>query len=60
MTEYREDIRPEAEVGRNPDDLKVLFLVQPVLGDTDREAEDGTNACRGDRDSSTRSSGCRI
>ncbi|RKR73026.1 NtaA/DmoA family FMN-dependent monooxygenase [Frondihabitans australicus] len=41
MKEYRDDIRRRAAgFGRNPDDLKVLFLVQPVLGDTDREAEE--------------------
>ncbi|AMM22550.1 FMNH2-dependent monooxygenase [Frondihabitans sp. PAMC 28766] len=41
MKEYRDDIRRRAAgFGRNPDDAKVLFLVSPVLGDTQREAED--------------------
>lgn len=39
MKEYRDDIRRRAAgFGRNPDDLKVLFLVTPVLADTDEEA----------------------
>jgi alkanesulfonate monooxygenase SsuD/methylene tetrahydromethanopterin reductase-like flavin-dependent oxidoreductase (luciferase family) len=39
MKEYREDIRRRAERnGRDPDDVKVLFLVAPVFGETDEEA----------------------
>jgi FMN-dependent oxidoreductase (nitrilotriacetate monooxygenase family) len=39
MKEYRDDIsRRMIEYGRNPKDAKVLFLVVPVLGDTDAEA----------------------
>lgn len=38
MKEYRDDIRARAaRHGRNPDDVKVLFLVIPTLGET-REA----------------------
>ena len=39
MKEYRDDIRARAERhGRNPDDIKVLFLVSPVLAETNEEA----------------------
>ncbi|AXG80867.1 NtaA/DmoA family FMN-dependent monooxygenase [Streptomyces paludis] len=39
MRAYRDDIRRRAaENGRDPDDVKVLFLVAPVLGDTDEHA----------------------
>jgi alkanesulfonate monooxygenase SsuD/methylene tetrahydromethanopterin reductase-like flavin-dependent oxidoreductase (luciferase family) len=39
MKQYRDDIRRHAvSFGRNPDDIKVLFLVYPVLGETDEEA----------------------
>lgn len=39
MRAYREDIRARARAhGRNPDDIKVLFLVAPVLAETDEEA----------------------
>ena len=32
MKEYRANIRRQAaEFGRNPDDIKVLFLAQPVI-----------------------------
>ncbi|MWV48277.1 NtaA/DmoA family FMN-dependent monooxygenase [Rathayibacter sp. VKM Ac-2803] len=41
MKTFREDIRREAVVaGRNPDDVKVLFMVSPVLGETDAEAHE--------------------
>lgn len=41
MKEYRNDIRTRAKKhGRNPDDIKVMFLVTPVLGETEREARD--------------------
>lgn len=39
MRAYREDIRARARAhGRNPDDIKVLFLVAPVLAETEDEA----------------------
>lgn len=40
MIDYRNDIRARAAAaGRNPDDIKVLFLITPVLGDTAEDAE---------------------
>jgi FMN-dependent oxidoreductase (nitrilotriacetate monooxygenase family) len=40
MIQYRNDIRTRAAAaGRNPDDIKVLFLVTPVLGDSADDAE---------------------
>jgi FMN-dependent oxidoreductase (nitrilotriacetate monooxygenase family) len=40
MKSYRDDVRRHAAAaGRDPDDVKVLFLVYPVLGETDAEAE---------------------
>jgi long-chain alkane monooxygenase len=45
MKAFREDIRKRAaNVGRNPDDIKVLFLLSPVLGETREEAE-AKNKC---------------
>ena len=39
MKAYRDDVRARAEKhGRKPDDIKVLFLVSPVLGETEEEA----------------------
>jgi FMN-dependent oxidoreductase (nitrilotriacetate monooxygenase family) len=39
MKAYRDDVRRHAvAAGRNPDDIKVLFLVYPILGETDEEA----------------------
>jgi alkanesulfonate monooxygenase SsuD/methylene tetrahydromethanopterin reductase-like flavin-dependent oxidoreductase (luciferase family) len=36
---YRSDVRARAEAaGRNPDDIKVLFVVAPILGETEAEA----------------------
>jgi len=41
MKEYRDSVRTMAlSHGRKPDDVKVLFLVNPVLGSTDAEAEE--------------------
>ncbi len=41
MKQYRDDVRARAaKAGRNPDDIKVLFLVYPVLGETTAEAQD--------------------
>jgi long-chain alkane monooxygenase len=40
MKQYREDVRAHAvKFGRNPDDIKVLFLVYPFLGETSDEAK---------------------
>jgi FMN-dependent oxidoreductase (nitrilotriacetate monooxygenase family) len=39
MRAYRDDIRSRVEeYGRKPDDCKVLFLVSPIVADTDDEA----------------------
>jgi alkanesulfonate monooxygenase SsuD/methylene tetrahydromethanopterin reductase-like flavin-dependent oxidoreductase (luciferase family) len=39
MIEYRDDVRRRAEGhGRKPDDVKVLFLVSPILAETTEEA----------------------
>jgi alkanesulfonate monooxygenase SsuD/methylene tetrahydromethanopterin reductase-like flavin-dependent oxidoreductase (luciferase family) len=39
MKEYRDDIRARAEkFGRNPDDVKVFFVVSPIIGRTMEEA----------------------
>jgi FMN-dependent oxidoreductase (nitrilotriacetate monooxygenase family) len=39
MKQYRDDVRGHAvKHGRNPDDAKVLFLVYPILAETDEEA----------------------
>jgi FMN-dependent oxidoreductase (nitrilotriacetate monooxygenase family) len=41
MKAYREDISARMRsYGRDPDDCKVLFLIDPILGDTDDEARD--------------------
>lgn len=41
MREYRTDIRKRAAAaGRNPDDIKVLFVVSPVIGETQRAAQE--------------------
>ncbi|MFT4262797.1 MAG: NtaA/DmoA family FMN-dependent monooxygenase [Nocardioides sp.] len=41
MKAFRDDVRRlAAEQGRNPDDAKVLFLVSPVVSETDAEARD--------------------
>ncbi|WP_107061789.1 NtaA/DmoA family FMN-dependent monooxygenase [Streptomyces cellulosae] len=41
MKEYRDDVRARAEAhGRDPDSVKVLFLVSPVLGETHQAAVD--------------------
>jgi long-chain alkane monooxygenase len=40
MRELRDDIRRRAaEQGRDPDSLKVLFLAQPMIGETDEDAQ---------------------
>jgi FMN-dependent oxidoreductase (nitrilotriacetate monooxygenase family) len=39
MREYRDDVRARAlKHGRKPDDIKVLFLIAPVLAETEEEA----------------------
>jgi FMN-dependent oxidoreductase (nitrilotriacetate monooxygenase family) len=39
MKEFRDDVRSRAaKLGRNPDDIKVLYLVYPFLGETTEEA----------------------
>jgi FMN-dependent oxidoreductase (nitrilotriacetate monooxygenase family) len=39
MKQYRDEVRGHAvRFGRNPDDIKVLYLVYPVLGETSEEA----------------------
>jgi len=39
MKQYRDEVRAHAvAAGRDPDDVKVLFLVYPLLADTDEEA----------------------
>ncbi len=39
LKSYRDDVRRHAiAAGRDPDDIKVLFLVYPILGETDDEA----------------------
>jgi len=41
MKEYRDDIRTRAErFGRNPDDIKVLFHLSPVVGETEEDARE--------------------
>jgi len=40
MKEYRDDIRARARKhGRNPDDVKVMYIVSPILGATQEEAQ---------------------
>ncbi|MCI2422617.1 NtaA/DmoA family FMN-dependent monooxygenase [Saccharopolyspora sp. K220] len=40
MKAYRDDVRARAaDAGRNPDDIKVLFLACPIIGDTRADAE---------------------
>jgi FMN-dependent oxidoreductase (nitrilotriacetate monooxygenase family) len=40
MKAFRDDVRIRAaKFGRNPDDIKVLFLFAPVLGETEEEAK---------------------
>jgi FMN-dependent oxidoreductase (nitrilotriacetate monooxygenase family) len=40
MKAFRDDIRARMVAhGRKPDDCKVMFLIQPILGDTEEEAQ---------------------
>jgi long-chain alkane monooxygenase len=39
MREFRDDVRARAaKIGRNPDDIKVMYLVYPFLGETREDA----------------------
>jgi alkanesulfonate monooxygenase SsuD/methylene tetrahydromethanopterin reductase-like flavin-dependent oxidoreductase (luciferase family) len=39
MKEYRDDVRARAKAsGRNPDDIKLMFVVSPTIGATEEEA----------------------
>ena len=39
LKQYRDEVRAHAaDAGRNPDDIKVLYLVYPILGETTEEA----------------------
>jgi FMN-dependent oxidoreductase (nitrilotriacetate monooxygenase family) len=41
MKAYRDDVRARMEtVGRDPDNCKVLFLVAPIIGQTEQEAQE--------------------
>ncbi|MDB5775467.1 MAG: FMN-dependent oxidoreductase, nitrilotriacetate monooxygenase family [Herbaspirillum sp.] len=41
MKAYRDDVRAKAvAAGRNPDDIKILFLAAPILGETEQDARD--------------------
>ena len=41
MKAYRDDVRKRMVAhGRNPDDCKVLFLIDPILGETMEEAQE--------------------
>ena len=45
MKAYRDDIRARAEAaGRDPDDLKLLYIVSPVIGATEEEAWEAVEA----------------
>jgi FMN-dependent oxidoreductase (nitrilotriacetate monooxygenase family) len=49
MKKYRDDIRARAEgFGRDPDDVKVFFVVQPVIGRTEEDAEAKRHAIMND------------
>ena len=57
MKQFRDDVRERAaSVGRNPDDVKVLFQLTPVLGETEAEAPSSTNVIWLHSDISTRGS----
>jgi FMN-dependent oxidoreductase (nitrilotriacetate monooxygenase family) len=44
---YRDDVRARAAAaGRNPDDIKVLFVVAPILGETARVAQEKAERIR--------------
>jgi alkanesulfonate monooxygenase SsuD/methylene tetrahydromethanopterin reductase-like flavin-dependent oxidoreductase (luciferase family) len=48
MKAFRDDIRQRAaKFGRNPDDIKVLYLFSPVMGETEDEAKIVNERCMG-------------
>ncbi|SDH07301.1 NtaA/DmoA family FMN-dependent monooxygenase [Pseudonocardia oroxyli] len=50
MKEYRDDIRARAAAhGRDPDDIKVFFVVAPIIGRTMEEAQAKEAAFRADK-----------
>ncbi|GAB3599616.1 NtaA/DmoA family FMN-dependent monooxygenase [Microbacterium tumbae] len=52
MKALREGIRARAaEAGRNPDDVKVMFLAEPVLGETDADAVERAKRIQDERES---------
>jgi FMN-dependent oxidoreductase (nitrilotriacetate monooxygenase family) len=41
MKAYRDDVRAKAvAAGRNPDDIKILFLAAPILGESEKDARE--------------------
>ncbi len=41
MKAYRDDVRKRmVACGRNPDDCKVLFMIAPIIGETDADAQE--------------------
>jgi len=41
MKAYRDDVRSHmVRHGRNPDDCKVLFMVAPIIGETEADAQE--------------------
>jgi FMN-dependent oxidoreductase (nitrilotriacetate monooxygenase family) len=47
MKEYRDDVRARAAAaGRNPDDIKVMYVVSPVIGATEAEAREKADQWR--------------
>ncbi|MFT4084266.1 MAG: NtaA/DmoA family FMN-dependent monooxygenase [Nocardioides sp.] len=51
MKAYRDDIRQRVEfAGRNPDSLKMLFIVSPVIAETDAEAQETAAAAAARRE----------
>jgi FMN-dependent oxidoreductase (nitrilotriacetate monooxygenase family) len=51
MKEYRDDVRARAaKAGRDPDEIKVLFTVSPIIADSRQSAEDRMAAWVGSPD----------
>jgi FMN-dependent oxidoreductase (nitrilotriacetate monooxygenase family) len=47
MKAYRDDVRARAErIGRNPDEIKVLFNIMPIIGATERDAAERMDILR--------------
>lgn len=41
LKKYRDDVKARAEkYGRKPEDVKVLFIIKPVIGDTEAQAKE--------------------